>query len=447
MRNSQRRPAGGGTQRERRPGVWEVRVPLGVDPATGRTRHRSVTVHGTQTEATAVRGELIAAQRSGQSRLAALDPFASPSPVRHGHGLPPGAVLVVGELLVAWLEADHPWKPSTTVGYRSIVRVLLGDPIARARVLALNPRMLRQVVQRWTRTGASRAVTAARIRVLRSAVGWAWDERLIDVHPVRFMRGPGRVPPRRPLAEEDVRTLLATAELRLLEALANHDTTTTRVGQPSTRAPSGTLQRAEQDLLLVRLAADTGARRGELAALQIADLTGRVLRIDRAFSADVLTVPKSGQGRVLTVGASTAELWHTLTSRWAERAENARHAKPPEGVVCAAGSPVGPWVFSPDPLHRRPLTAGALGHRFELLRDEAGIPQATLHRLRHSVATFLVGRGQILAAQARLGHADAATTLREYAYALPLTDGHVADALDSHLNAPRAEPSAEAADN
>jgi integrase len=67
----------------------------------------------------------------------------------------------------------------------------------------------------------------------------------------------------------------------------------------------------------------------------------------------------------------------------------------------------------------------------------AGVPEATLHRLRHSVATFLVARGQILQAQARLGHADAATTLREYAYAVPLTDGAVADAPDKYLNQPR----------
>lgn len=40
---------------------------------------------------------------------------------------------------------------------------------------------------------------------------------------------------------------------------------------------------------------------------------------------------------------------------------------------------------------------------------------------------FLVSRGQILHAQARLGHADAAIALREYAHALPLTDAPVAD--------------------
>lgn len=45
-----------------------------------------------------------------------------------------------------------------------------------------------------------------------------------------------------------------------------------------------------------------------------------------------------------------------------------------------------------------------------------------------------MSRGEILQAQARLGHRDAATTLREYAYALPLSDGHVADLIDDHLD-------------
>lgn len=88
---------------------------------------------------------------------------------------------------------------------------------------------------------------------------------------------------------------------------------------PGARA-EGRLHRAEQDLLLVRLAADTGARRGELVALQIADLDGRVLRIDKAVSAGVLTTPKSGNGRVLTLGATPAGLWHTLIRAWNDRA-------------------------------------------------------------------------------------------------------------------------------
>ena len=262
-----------------------------------------MTVHGTEQEADRIRVGLLASTDRA--------------------GLPPGPVLTVGELLPVWLTGDHPWKPSTLVGYRSTVRALVADPIAATRVHALNPRLLRATVTTWQHAGASDAVAAARVRVLRSAVGWAWDERLIDLHPVRFMRGPGRVPPRRPLAEDDVRAMIATAELRLLEAHANHEAT----GRPSTQR----LHRAEQDLLLVRVAADTGARRGELAALRLDDLEGRVLRIERAFSAGVLTTPKAGRGRVLTLGATTASLWHTLVERWQQR----------------AGGPVGPCGCSP----------------------------------------------------------------------------------------------------
>lgn len=75
-----------------------------------------------------------------------------------------------------------------------------------------------------------------------------------------------------------------------------------------------------------------------------------------------------------------------------------------------------------------------LDRRFRRLCAHAGVPGATLHRLRHSVATFLVSQGKILQAQARLGHRDAATTLRGYSHALPLADGDIADAIDQQLD-------------
>jgi hypothetical protein len=42
--------------------------------------------------------------------------------------------------------------------------------------------------------------------------------------------------------------------------------------------------------------------------------------------------------------------------------------------------------------------------------------------------------GQLLKAQARLGHGDPATTLRHYSHATPLDDADVADELDRLLN-------------
>lgn len=47
----------------------------------------------------------------------------------------------------------------------------------------------------------------------------------------------------------------------------------------------------------------------------------------------------------------------------------------------------------------------------------------------------LVGRGELLRAQQRLGHRDPSTTLRNYAHALPLEDETVADDIDDMLGA------------
>ncbi len=275
-------------------------------------------------------------------------------------------------------------------------------------MVSLTHGQLRVAFSRWEAAGASKSVVAGRCRALRAAVGWAYDERVTDVHPLRAMRGPARCEPRRPPSDGQVQALLATAEAELLAAVANDD---------GSRAAARVRQRAGQVLLLVRLAADSGARRGELAALRFDDLDGRVLRIERAVSADELGPTKSGRPQTLTVGEGTARLWRTLQADWS-----------------VAGP--GGWLFAAHPAHARRVSTGVLDRWFHRLRDRAGGRDATLHRLRHSVATFLVARGQVLQAQARLGHRDAATTLREYCYALPLTDRNVADAIDAHLDSP-----------
>jgi len=184
-----------------------------------------------------------------------------------------------------------------------------------------------------------------------------------------------------------------------------------------TAAFSARLHRAEQVLLLVRLAADSGARRGELAALQLADLDGEVLTIARGTSADVVGPTKTGRIRRLTLGAGTARLWRSTTSTWRRRAG-------PGGF--------GPWLFSPRADHTTRLTTGCVGHWFAELAVTAGHPDVTLHRLRDTVATVLVGRGDLLQAQHRLGHADASTTLRIYSHAVLLTDVEAAATLDRH---------------
>jgi integrase len=192
------------------------------------------------------------------------------------------------------------------------------------------------------------------------------------------------------------------------------------------------LHKGEQVRLLVRLAADSGARRGELVALRFVDLDGRVLTIERAASAEQVGPTKTRQVRRLTLGRTTVELWRASDAAWRQRA--------------VGGSAFGEWLFSRDLDHGRRLTTSRLGHWFGELRDEAGLPGVSLHRLRHTVATFLVGRGDLLQAQHRLGHRDASTTMRNYAHAMPLEDQAVADDIDEMLRSRKTCPPPPASD-
>jgi integrase len=288
---------------------------------------------------------------------------------------------------------------------RSNVKALSADPLAVRRVSTLKLEHVRAAMAAWSSAGASVAVVSGRFRVLRSAIGWAHVEGVIDVDPLSGMRGPQRPGTRLHLSTEEVLRLLEAADA-LVASAESRD--------------AERRHKAEQIRLLVRLAADSGARRGELMALRFDDLDGRVLAIERGVSADVLGPTKTGRTHRLTLGRQTVELWRSSAET---------------GPVGFPTAPLSAHGFSPEGTHRTRLTAGALGHWFTELARRAEIPGATLHRLRHSVAPFLVGRGELLRAQQRLGHRDPSTTLRNYAHAMPLEDETVADDIDEMLGA------------
>ncbi len=93
------------------------------------------------------------------------------------------------------------------------------------------------------------------------------------------MRGPPRPQPTRHHSLDEVRRLLVAAG----EAVASAEDAFRR--RPGSAAYAQRLFAAEQSLLLVRPAADCGARRGRLAVLRLSDLDGRVLTIERSLSA------------------------------------------------------------------------------------------------------------------------------------------------------------------
>jgi integrase len=374
--------------------VWEVRVVVGFDPGRARSIQRSFTVHGDAALAGTARRELVEEYGSSRSDIGRAAP-----------------AVTVGELLEGYLGSAQLWRPATAVSHRHVFSTLLGDPLCRCCLQLLTPGVMRAAICRWRGEGVSVPKVSARWLLLRGAVSWAVAEGLLRVNPLAGMRGPPRPQARRHHSLDEVHRLLAAAS----QAVASAQEAFRE--RPGSVARARRLFAAEQLLLLVRLAADSGARRGELAALRLSDLDGRVLTIERSLSGGVLGSTKSGRTRRVTLGSGTAGMIRRHVQAWAARVE-----------------PEQDWLFSASPRRSACITAGALTHRLARLGLAAGVEHAALHRLRHGVATYLVDQGRLLKAQARLGHSDPATTLRHYSHAIPLDDTDVADELDRLLN-------------
>jgi hypothetical protein len=78
--------------------------------------------------------------------------------------------------------------------------------------------IVRVAMARWRESGAGVSVVSGRFRVLRSAVGWAQSESIIDRNPLRDMRGPPRPDTRMHVPEQDILASLRTSEV-LVERL------------------------------------------------------------------------------------------------------------------------------------------------------------------------------------------------------------------------------------
>ena len=170
-----------------------MRVAVGPDPVSGRSRYRSLTVHGDRDAA-----------QSARERWAAKAEL-----VRSSGRTRPGITLA--DLLGEWLYADHAWRPSTVAGYRSVARFLTQDPVGKRRAVDLTPKVLTAACADWRSQGWPDPTVWARMRVLRSALGWAYRQRILDVHPLDGMRSPPHAAVRMHAPVDHVRAILGCA--------------------------------------------------------------------------------------------------------------------------------------------------------------------------------------------------------------------------------------------
>jgi len=251
------------TVRQRKPGVWEIRVFTGRD-ASGRPTQISRTVRGTKREA---------------QRVAAALETKPPSNA---------AGRTVADVLSAWRDKNQPvWAEATRRDYESRIAKIEADPIGEMPVARLRVADVELWHARMRKTGVGESAIRGRHGVLRAALAQALRWEWVGSNPASqaVLRQPKRVP-REAMTPDDVRAVIASA---------------------SEIDPAASVA--------LRLAALAGLRRAELAALRWDDLAGNQLTIDssacvmrrdgESWVEDVAT--KTGNRRTLTLDATTVD--------------------------------------------------------------------------------------------------------------------------------------------
>ena len=379
-----------GSIRQRGKQSWEIRAFAGKDAVTGKKRYVARTIRGNRREAEVALGRLLAETEDGQHA------------VRAG---------TVGDLCERWYAHASPdLSPAVAVEYRRLLdkRILprWGEvPLRRLRTADLD-----QWYGELRRSGgpggkplAPNTVTRSHAvlrRALAQGVKWGW----LTVNPAA-----NASPPRARKQQLDLPDPGDVA--RLIEAAAKVN--------PSLPA-------------YFRLAAATGARRGELCALRWkhVDLEKRRLTIARSIvevgGRVIEKDTKTHQVRKVTLDEETAAV---LASHRAVCEELA--------VKCGATVSANSFLFSHEVDFSKPWRPNYATLAFGRLRDDLGLEGVKLHHLRHFSATQLLSLGiDVRTVSGRLGHANASTTLYFYAQFLQAADQRAADALGELLGTP-----------
>lgn len=351
------------------------------DPATGTTRPRWVGGFPSRTAAKKARDAARHATHRGT--------YVTPQD------------LTVGQWLDTWIETHAvSLKPSTANSYRGNIERYLKPHLGHERLQALSPSRLsltfRQLYETGGKDGAPlspRTVEFARA-ILRKALDDAVLDRLLEVNPVVGTKRPRAIKPQHKVwTPEQLRAFIA------------HVTTT-----------------GDRFAPLWVLAAGTGMRRGELLALRWGDidLDAGVVSVERSVTQIGRELhysrPKNHERRTVAVDthvAAALRAWRTQQSaeqrQWGDAYAN------PDGLVFTweNGSPV------PGDYATRHFVRAQAG---------ADLPRITLHELRHTHASILLGQGvPVHVVSARLGHKDASVTLNVYAHHIPEDHTRVLD--------------------
>lgn len=170
----------------------------------------------------------------------------------------------------------------------------------------------------------------------------------------------------------------------------------------------------------------TGARPGELVALNWSDIEGNVLRVQAS------AVFVKGQGTLRQVSPKTKksvrpiQLPPVVMSLLNEH----RRAQLEYRFPFGQDWPEPDAVFTTDEGRRMCLSTPT--HKFQKLLRKYDLPPLTLYGLRHTSASTMIAEGiSVRDVAARLGHAQTSTTLNIYAHAFADANARATEAVSS----------------
>ncbi len=352
--SKKRSPRGAGTIAAISPGVWKIGVTAGVD-RLGQRRRTFRTIYGTRKDAATALAALVTEVGDGHRPLRQDD-----------------KQLTVDSLVAWYLEfarEDRGLDHSTLTGYADAYSHWLKEPIGHKRANSITTAELDTAFGRMRRAGLSRSRMNNARALLSGAFKWGKRHRKVTSNPVDGFELPTSTrTPRHTTAPEfdELLRLLATAD--------EHD---------------------EMLAPVLKLAATTGLRRGELSGLRRdrLHLDRHELIVDTAINdAGGIVVEKQTKtksSRVVSLDEATVDLLR-------------QHLAEMDARAAACGASVAPdgFVFSLDPTCSTPLRPELLTRRMRRLRKEHGVTDdgsfdATILALRRSTTSELMDAGSI----------------------------------------------------
>jgi integrase len=367
-----------GHLRERSPGHWAIVIDV-RDPATGRRKRKWHSFAGTKREAQIECARLICEAQGGGSVDLSRETVAG----------------FIDRFVRDWVTVNV--SARTAERYRQLLdhvrRHLRERPLQKVR-----PEELAALYATLSRSGMAPRTISHVHSVLFQALGQAKVWKVVRDNVAEAVRPP-------PVPDKELPILQPDRAREMLGAL-----------------------RRNPLYLLASLALATGMRRNELLALRWRDVdldAGR-LRVELALEETGVhgirtKAPKTKNGR-RTIALPThivMELRHHWREQQEQRLALGMGKAPADSPILAT-------------IEGKPQSPNTITKAWPRAMAAIGMPEITLHSLRHTHASMLIASGMdVLTISRRLGHGSPTITLRVYGHLIHGTDDRAAQIMDA----------------